>query len=108
VPRCGGERALTKQAPDENALRCHVALEEANKVASSVAGLLEKNAFVIPDGHIDFGEEVKPKVRLAKAKMNSRRNRLGKITQKLYDLEPHGKPEKALNIDLDLYQMENF
>jgi hypothetical protein len=108
VPRCGGEKALTKHTPDENALRCHVALEGANKVGLSVSGLLEKNAFVIPDAHIGFEEEVKPKVRLAKTKMNSRRNRLGKITQKLYDLEPDGKPEKALNIDLDLYQMENF
>ena len=99
---------MTKQAPDENALRCNVALEEANKVGSSVATLLEKNAFIIPEARVEFDEEGKPKVRLARVKMNSRRNRLGKITQKLYDLEHYEGQEKPLNIELDLYQMENF
>jgi hypothetical protein len=28
--------------------------------------------------------------------------------EKLYDLESHGEPEKKLNVDLDLYQMENY
>jgi hypothetical protein len=40
--------------------------------------------------------------------MNSLRSKLGRIMHKLYDLESDNEPEKPLNIDLDLYQMENF
>jgi hypothetical protein len=108
VPRFGGEKALTKHAPDENLLKCPVALEEINKVPPSVAELLEKNAFVIPDMHVDFAEEVEPRVRSAKNRTSSRRNKLKRITEKLYNLEPHDGPEKGLKIELDLYQMESF
>ncbi len=99
---------MTKPAPDENLLKCPISIEEIHKVPPSVAEMLEKNAFIIPNVHADFAEEVKPRVRSTKTKMNSRRNRLKKITEKLYNLEPSGEPEKGLKIELDLYQMENF
>lgn len=35
-------------------------------------------------------------------------NSLAKIAPHLYNMEPRAEPEKALGIDLDLYQMENF
>jgi hypothetical protein len=37
-----------------------------------------------------------------------RTSRLEKATQHLYDLEAIHEPEKPLNIDLGLYQMENY
>ncbi|MEA2090311.1 MAG: hypothetical protein U9O89_06110 [Thermoproteota archaeon] len=30
----------------------------------------------------------------------------GTVYEKLYNLEPHAKPEKPLKIDLNLYQLE--
>ncbi|MGA3060921.1 MAG: hypothetical protein ABSD92_11195 [Candidatus Bathyarchaeia archaeon] len=57
-------------------------------------------------------------VRKAKTKMSigmvknkvpvKRTSRLEKATQHLYDLEAIHEPEKPLNIDLGLYQMENY
>jgi cell division GTPase FtsZ len=32
----------------------------------------------------------------------------GTLVPHLYNLEPYAEPEKPLNIDLNLYQMENF
>jgi hypothetical protein len=43
-----------------------------------------------------------------KIRVGQLRTRLGRIMQRLYDLEPGGKSERPLNIDLDLYQMENY
>jgi hypothetical protein len=37
-----------------------------------------------------------------------RTSRLEKATQCLYDLEEAHEPEKPLNIDLGLYQMEDY
>ncbi len=108
--RCGGGKALTKQVADETALKCHLPLDEANKIVENTAKLMDSNAHVILGAHSNFEEVAKPKRALVKARVNSLRSRLGKIMQKLYDLEPDNKPEKKLNIDfeMDLYQMENF
>jgi hypothetical protein len=48
------------------------------------------------------------KVRMEKAKMTPKKSRLDKATSHLYDLEDSHGPEKNLNIDLGLYQMEDF
>jgi hypothetical protein len=46
---------------------------------------------------------------MVKAKMTTvKKSRLEKATSHLYDLEDSHGPEKALNIDLGLYQMEDF
>ncbi len=50
----------------------------------------------------------KIKVRMVKPKMTTKKSRLDKATSHLYDLEDSCGPEKALNIDLGLYQMEDF
>ena len=41
-------------------------------------------------------------------KRGVKRGQLGKVIEKLYDLEPCSLPEKPLHIDLDLYQMEDY
>jgi cell division GTPase FtsZ len=101
---------LTKQASDEATLRCHVTLEEVNKVSPSVTEAIVKNALVICGTHIDPEQEGKRKRILVKTRMNSLRSRLGRIMRRLYDLETGNEPEKPLKIDFDcdLYQMENF
>jgi nucleotidyltransferase/DNA polymerase involved in DNA repair len=106
VLRFGGEKALTKQAPDEIALKCHMPLDEANKIVGNTSKLLENNAFAF----LDSEEGVKTKRAMAKTRMGSLRSRLGKIMRRLYDLESGNEPEKTLKIefDVDLYQMENF
>ncbi len=51
----------------------------------------------------------KVKARMVKAKVTTpRKSRLERATSHLYDLEDSHGPEKALNIDLGLYQMEDF
>ena len=99
---------MTKQASDEAALKCHMPLEEANKIVENTAKLMDNNALVILGAHANFEDEVKPKRTLVKTRVNSLRSRLGRIMHRLYDLESDNEPEKPLNIDLDLYQMENF
>ncbi|MCJ7559885.1 hypothetical protein MUO79_04615 [Candidatus Bathyarchaeota archaeon] len=99
---------MTKQASDEAALKCHMPLEEADKIIGNTAKLMDSNALVILGAHVNFEEEVKPKHTMVKTRVNSLRSRLGRIMHKLYDLESDNEPEKPLNIDLDLYQMENF
>ena len=45
---------------------------------------------------------------MVKAKVTVKKTRLDKATNHLYDLEDTYGPEKALNIDLGLYQMEDY
>ena len=51
----------------------------------------------------------KMKARTTKAKVPVKRTgRLGKTLQCLFDLEEGHEPEKTLNVDFGLYQMENY
>jgi hypothetical protein len=101
VLRCGGGKALTKQASDENTLKFHVPVEEMTKVG-------EANAIVVCSAQVNSELEEKIKVVPIRNEMKSRRSRLGKIMPELYDLEDGVESEKPVKIDLDLdlYQME--
>jgi len=99
---------LTKHEPVDAALKCPLELAEAGKVElGTVEKMLEDNVFVIRDVQVVPKRVRKPKVTAA-AKANVKVSGLGKVTRKLYDLEPGGEPEKLLKIDLGLYQMEDF
>ena len=51
----------------------------------------------------------KMKVRMVKSKVTVKKtSRLDKATNHLYDLEDAHGPEKPLNIDFGLYQMEDY
>ena len=50
----------------------------------------------------------KTKGRTVRNKMVKRLSRLEKATSMLYDLEDAKEPEKHLDIDLSLYQMEDY
>ena len=99
---------MTKHEPVDAALKCPLELEEAGKVELVTVGkMLEDNVFVIRDVQVVPKHVRKPKV-AATVKAGVKVNGLGKVTRKLYDLEPSGEPEKPLKIDLGLYQMEDF
>jgi hypothetical protein len=112
VKKCGGEKALTKNVPDEGLPKYHMPLEEANKIIEHNIKMLDHNALAICSTHANPQQEGKLKLTPVKARtgLSSLRSRVGKIMHKLYDLEPDNEPEKPLNIDLgvDLYQMEDF
>jgi hypothetical protein len=101
VLRFGGGKALTKHASDESLLKCHLTVEEAKKV-------VEDNALVVCDAQASPEFEDELEVAPIKTGFKSKSNRLGKIMPELYNLEDCVESEKPvkINLDLDLYQME--
>ena len=97
----GGGKALTKQPVDENALKLHVEVEELTKVG-------EVDAIMVCGAQVSSKLEERVKVVPVESEMESEGGRLGKIMLELYDLENGVEPEKhmKINLDLDLYQME--
>ena len=65
-------------------------------------------AMVLAAPSISRKPKEKMKVRMVKAKVTSKRSRLEKATNHLYDLEDCSGPEKTLSIDFGLYQMEDY
>ena len=106
--KCGGGKALTKQASEEATLKCHMPIEEGNKVSSSVTEAIVNDALVIHGSSVRPEHEGKRRRTLGKATVSLLRGRLGRIMRGLYDLESGNEPEKSLSVDLDLYQMENY
>jgi hypothetical protein len=113
VQKFGGEKALTKHLP-EDALKCHLD-ENLDDAKIQVVPQLVDNTLPLCAPGVPVGVGVdaavqpkKPKVRMVKTKMTTTKSRLEKATSQLYDLESGCAPEKVLNIDLDLYQMENY
>jgi len=110
VSRCGGGKALTKQAADETTLKCHMTVEGANKVSESVTKMMGNTALVICDVNASPENEDQLKTTPIKTGIKSKTDRLGKIMPELYNLENCVESEKPVKIDLDLdlYQMENY
>ena len=99
---------MTKHVTHEEALRCPLDLEDAGKVGEGLSKLLENNALVIGSSQVNLVEDSKLKIPLVKARKSVKKSRLGKATEKLYNLESCGPLEKPLNVDLGLYQMEDY
>lgn len=99
----GGEKALTKHVHDD--LKCNLTVEDAKVVVAPVKPALIDTSMVIAAPGIVAQPK---KVRMVKAKLIPKKSRLDKATGHLYDLEDCHGPEKSLNIDLGLYQMEDF
>ena len=95
---------MTKHVHDD-ALKYHLTVEDA-KV--EVAPEIIDNSIVIGGPHIIHDPKGKLKVRMVKSKMTVKKSRLEKATQNLYDLEEGNVPEKSLDVDFGLYQMENY
>jgi len=98
---------LTKQPADETTLKCHMTVE-TKEVSKSVTKIMDNSALVICDVNASIGREeilnTKP------IKTGPEANRLGRIMPELYNLENCITSEKPvkINVDLELYQMENF
>ena len=101
---------MTKQTSDETTLKCHVAVEGANKVGESSTKMMDNNALIIFDVNASPENEDQLGTTPIKTGIKSETNRLGKIMPELYNLENCIESEKPvkINLDLDLYQMENF
>lgn len=101
---------MTKQTADETALKCHVTVEGANKVSESITKMMDNNSLIICDVNANPEREDQLKTTPIKTGIKSETNKLGKIMPELYNLENGITSEKPVKIDLDLdlYQMEDF
>jgi len=96
---------LTKQLHDD-ALKLNLSVED---VKVEVTPKIIDNAIVLDTPSVIGKPKGKMKVnRMVKAKVTVKKSRLEKVTSHLYDLEDSCGPERTLNIDLGLYQMEDY
>jgi len=87
-----------------------MSIEEANRVGEIVTEMMNNDAMVI------WGARVNPRLSgvlrvtlvMTGVKSPYLLSGFGSIAPNLYDLDHHGEPEKPLNIDLGLYQLEPF
>jgi cell division protein FtsZ len=88
----------------------HMTIEEANRVGEIVTEMMDNNALVIWGARVNPETEGKLKVTLVMTGINSSPTSIAlvKIAPQLYNLEACTEPERSLNVDLNLYQMENF
>jgi len=97
--------ALTKHIQDET-LKAPFTIEDA-KVEAAPKNI--DNSMLIDGPRIVHKPKNKMNTRMVKSKVLVKRtSRLEKATQHLYDLEDAHEPEKPLNIDLGIYQMEDY
>jgi len=94
---------LTKHVHDE--LKCSLSIEDA-KV--EVAPQIIDESLVIAAPRIAQKPKGKVKVRMVKAKVTAKKTGLEKATSQLYDLEEDCAPERTLDVDFGLYQMEDY
>ncbi len=100
---------LTKHLVDDS-LKCHLDANLDDTKISVVPQVLDNTLSLLAPGvHVPTDVAVAPKkISVVKAKVTARKTRLEKATSQLYDLESGCGPEKALDIDLGLYQMEEY
>ena len=97
---------MTKHSLHDEALKAPLSIDD---VKVGVASKLVEDSLVIRAPDISGKAKSKMEVAVATQKAQVRRvSRLCKATQDLYDLEGAHAPEKPLNIDLGLYQMEDY
>jgi hypothetical protein len=96
---------LTKHMQDET-LKAPFTIEDAK---IELAPKIIDNSLVIGGPRVVRKPKNKMNTRMVKNKMPVKRtSRLDRATQCLYSLEDAHEPEKPLNIDLGLYQMEDY
>ena len=106
---------LTKNIHEHDDLKCGLSIDDV-KVEVEPARL--DASLVIAAPHIvSKPKSGKVKARMVKAKVTPKKSKLETVTKKsslekatshLYDLEDSHGPEKCLNIDFGLYQMEDY
>ena len=86
-------------------------IEEANRVGEIITEMMGANTLVIWSAKVNPQQQGKLKVTLVMTGINPPNSlkTLGKIAPQLFDLESSSlEPQKPLDIDLELYQMEKF
>jgi len=85
-------------------------IEEANRVGEIVTEMMDDDALVIWGARVNPDMNGMLRVTLVMTGVNSPSllSGLGTILPQLYSLEPYAEPERPLEIDLNLYQLENF
>ncbi|MEM2099636.1 MAG: hypothetical protein QXU99_07880 [Candidatus Bathyarchaeia archaeon] len=99
---------MTKNSIDETTLRPHLNLDDASTIIESTTELVCNETLAIYKPVAKPVRKRSPKAIHTSIKINTRRSKVSKIMCELYDLEQNGTPERALHIDLDLYQMEKY
>ena len=99
---------MTKQDSAENTLKYNLSTEESSKIGLDLSKLAEDNVAALCNRQVFAEQEPNLKVARVVKKVVPNRSKLGTATQNLYNLEPENTPEKSLNIELDLYQMEKY
>ena len=90
----------------DEALKTPLTIED---VKVEVVPKMIENSMAMGGSHIVRKPKNKMKARMVKTRMPVKRiSRLEKAIQHLYDLEDAHEPEKPLNIDFALYQMEDY
>jgi hypothetical protein len=79
-----------------------------DEIKIEVVPKMMSNPLVLGTPRINRKPKGKMKTRMVKAKVTAKKSRLEKATSHLYDLEDSCGPEKTLNIDFGLYQMEDY
>jgi hypothetical protein len=86
-------------------LKCDLSVDD---VKVEVESKIIDESVVIGSTHVMKKPKGKIKIRMVKEKVTIKKSRLEKVASHLYDLEDNCGQEKILNIDLGLYQMEDF
>ncbi len=96
---------MTKHLNDET-LKPHLTIDDST---FDVCPEIVDRSTLLGTAKIVREPKRKTKVRVAKNKMPVKRtSKLERATRILFDLEDACEPEKPLNIDFDLYQMEDY
>lgn len=98
---------MTRPDSVESTLKGQLSVEDA-KMEMVVRDLLNDNVAVLRNDQLDTEQEPKLQIARVAKRTHPRRNKLGRITRRLYNLESENEPEKQLNIELNLYQMETY
>jgi hypothetical protein len=93
---------LTKHLHEDN-IKLHLTVEDPKVEVTPqiIDNTMTIGARSIPQPRKQLNRMVKPKV-------TAKKSRLDRATACLYDLESGNEPEKKLDIDFGLYQMEDY
>lgn len=98
---------MTKHDIAENPLKYPSSLEDSFKLTLELNNLVEQNKVSMCPTQA-FAEEAPRLKVIASKKKSPKKTGLNSIAPKLCNLELDDSPEKQLNIELDLYQMEDY
>jgi cell division protein FtsZ len=85
-------------------------IQEANRVGEIITELMDDRALVIWGARVNPKQIGKLKVTLVMTGLDSSQimSGLTMFAPQLFNLEPYSEPERALDVKLNIYQMENF